>query len=321
MNKIKLVKRIEDASKKIQPFIRQTYLERSIEFSSIIEGDVWFKLENLQHTGSFKVRGALNKILRLSDSELEKGVITASTGNHGAAVAFASKILNIDCTIYIPENSSDAKISNMKRYGPNILVYGKDSVEAERKARIVADSKSQVYISPYNDIDVIAGQGTIGVELINQCDTMDAIIIAVGGGGLISGVATYLKSLWPKINIIGCSPRNSAVMLKSIDAGKVIDIDFVSTLSDGTAGGVEHNAITFPICSNIIDDKILLTEKEIIDGMNYYLRKERKLLEGSAGMAVAALLKKKEELKGQKVGVIICGGNISLETLGHILEH
>ena len=166
----------------------------------------------------------------------------------------------------------------------------------------------------------MAGQGTIGVEIESQCDSLDAIIISVGGGGLIGGTASYLKSVWPEIRVIGCSPENSAVMLHSIKAGKVLDLKSKPTLSDGTAGGVEENTITFPACCDVIDESVLVTEEEIKKAMSLYIEKEDQLLEGAAGTAVATLIKKKADLQGQRVGVVICGGNISLDTIRSILN-
>jgi len=311
--------KISNASKRIHPYIRKTYFNYSHYFSELVNGNVWFKLENHQVTGSFKARGALNKLLSLSLEQKKNGVISASTGNHGAAVAFAAKQLNISCTIYVPKGASSAKLKNMKNYGAHIKVYGQDCVEAEQKARIESSLIEKVYISPYNDPEVIAGQGTIGVEIESQSKDLDAIIISVGGGGLIGGVATYLKSIWPQISVIGCSPENSAVMIHSIAKGRILNINSKPTLSDGTAGGVEENSITFPLCKNVIDKSLLLNENEIKNGMIDYIKNEQDLLEGAAGTAVASLLKMKEYLKGSNIGVIICGGNISLKNIKKIL--
>jgi threonine dehydratase len=166
----------------------------------------------------------------------------------------------------------------------------------------------------------MAGQGTLGIEIESQCDGLDVIIISVGGGGLIGGTAGYLKSVWPEIHVIGCSPENSAVMIHSMKAGRVLDLESSSTLSDGTAGGVEENSITFPVCCNVIDESVLVTENEIKNAMITYMEKEHQLLEGAAGTAVAALIKKKDDLHGKRVGVVICGGNISLDTVREILN-
>ena len=311
---------ILDAVTRIGPFARRTSLSHSQSFSTLLAGEVYFKLESQQITGSFKARGALNKIFGLTDSQKEQGVFSASTGNHGAAVAYASSKANIECSIYVPEGSSDAKLSNMRNYGANVTVFGNDCVEAEVRAREVSSQNGVTYVSPYNDIQVMAGQGTLGVEIESQSDELDAIIISVGGGGLMAGTASYLRSVWPNIKIIGCSPENSAVMIHSMKAGEVLELESIPTLSDGTAGGVEKDSITFPIWCELIDDTILLTEDEIKNAMVLYMQHEHQLLEGAAGTAVAALLKMKNELKGKKVAVVICGGNIGLDTLRQVIN-
>ena len=248
------------------------------------------------------------------------GVVSASTGNHGAAVAYAAGELNIKCTIYVPNDASPAKLSNMKNFGARVETFGNDCVEAEKRARDVSVSTGETYVSPYNDRYVIAGQGTLGFEIASQCDHLDTIIVSVGGGGLIGGTASYLRSIWPDIKVIGCSPENSAVMIHSINAGKVLDMESKPTLSDGTAGGVEMDSITFPICRDMIDESILVTEDEIKEAMVMYMQHEHQLIEGAAGTAVATLIKKKEDLKGKNVGVVICGGNISLDIIRSILH-
>ena len=308
------------AADRVRSYIRKTHLTHSRPFSDLVNADVWFKLESLQITGSFKARGAVNKILSLKDQEKEQGVVSASTGNHGAAVAYAAGELNIGCTIYVPDDASPTKLENMEQFGAKIKVHGDDCIKAEAKARQVSISTGQTYVSPYNDPFVMAGQGTLGVEIESQCDGLDVIIISVGGGGLIGGTAGYLKSVWPEIHVIGCSPENSAVMIHSMKAGRVLDLESRPTLSDGTAGGIEENSITFPICCNVIDESVLVTENEIKNAMITYMEKEHQLLEGAAGTAVAALIKKKDDLHGKRVGVVICGGNISLDTVREILN-
>ena len=311
---------VDLAAKNISPFIRKTYFSYSPVFSNLLNTDVRFKMENLQVTGSFKARGAVNKLLSLSVEQKRKGVVSASTGNHGAAVAYSAQKLDVSCSIFVPKDASEAKLQNIKNYGAKIEVYGEDCVESEIKAREVANLSDQAYVSPYNDSYVIAGQGTIGFEIKDQCRALDVLIISVGGGGLIGGTASYLKSVWPDLYVVGCSPINSAVMIHSIKKGEILDLESKPTLSDGTAGGVEKDSITFPICKDIIDETILVNETEIKNAMISFIENERLLLEGAAGTAVATLIKMKDELKDKKVGVVICGGNISLDVLSKILK-
>ena len=311
---------VDEAAERIGPFIRKTYFTYSPVFSDLMRADVRFKMENLQVTGSFKARGAVNKLLSLSEEQRRKGVVSASTGNHGAAVAYSAQKLDVSCSIFVPKDASAAKLQNIKNYGAKIEIYGKDCVDSEMKAREVASQSEQVYVSPYNDPAVVAGQGTLGYEINNQCDGLDVIIVSVGGGGLIGGTASYLKSVWPDLHVVGCSPINSAVMIHSLNKGRILDLDSKPTLSDGTAGGVEQDSITFSICKDNIDETVLVSETEIKNAMISFIENERLLLEGAAGTAVATLIKMKDELKDKKVGVVICGGNISLDVLSKVLK-
>jgi len=310
---------IVKSAERIRPYIRRTPFNSSASITELIDTEVWFKLESLQVTGSFKARGAVNKLLSLSADEHEYGVVSASTGNHGAAVAYGAQKLGIQCTIYVPQDTSPAKLENMGLYDARIEYFGNDCIECEVKAREVSDKTGKTYISPYNDPYVIAGQGTVGVEIEDQGDELDVLIVSLGGGGLIGGIASYLKYTWPSLHVIGCSPENSAVMIHSMAAGKVLDLESKPTLSDGTAGGVEKDSITFPICCQVIDETVLVTEEEIGEAMVLYMQHEHQLLEGAAGAAVAAMIQMKQELQGKRVGVVICGGNISLDTLREIL--
>ena len=303
-------KNVKNASIFIKDHIRKTNLDYSKYFSTLSSNEVYFKLENTQITGSFKIRGAFNKLLSLSQIEREKGIITASTGNHGLAVAYASNKLNIPCKIYVPNIASKIKVNKIKKLGSRVIYYGEDCLEAEKKARKDSIQEKLAFISPYNDEHVMSGQGTLAVELIEQIKKLDIVIVSVGGGGLISGVSKYIKSIWPEILVVGCSPENSPAMIKSIYAGKILDIDSKPTLSDGTAGGLESGSITFPICCEYIDQTILVTEDEIKKAMELYYNNENQIIEGAAGVAIATFLKIKNHFSEKKVGIIICGGNI-----------
>ena len=310
---------IDNAISRIGKYVRKTPFEHSSLISNLTGIETWLKMENQQFTGSFKFRGAMNKMLSLDDNQRKSGIYAASTGNHGAAVALASKILGVPCIVYVPENSSEAKLENMKNFGANIKVFGSDCMEGEIEARKVAKITGGVYVSPYNDPEIVFGQGTIAEEIYTQCDGLDTIIISVGGGGMISGVGGYLKSVWPDIEVIAASPENHAVMIKSLEQGKIVKINPIPTISDGTAGGVEEGSITFDYCQDFVDHSVLLTEEEIKAGILHMIEKERVLVEGAAGTSVAALIKMKEYLKNKRVGLIVCGKNISLDVLQKIL--
>ena len=283
--------------------------------------EVSFKLENLQHTGSFKVRGALNKVLSLKDGERHRGVVAASSGNHGLAVAWATAKLGTGCTVFVPEDASKTKVAAMREYGAEVRFHGDDAAVSETRAREVADEDGLAYISPYNDPEVVAGQGTIGVELTRQLDGLDAVFVPVGGGGLISGIAGYLKGIaGGGVRVYGCQRENSAVMRESVEAGRVLDLPSESTLSDGTAGGLERGTITFGPCRSWVDEWVLVSEEEIAEAMNLFMDAHHLMVEGAAGVSVAAFLKKQDELRGRRAAVVVCGANISLATLKGILR-
>ncbi len=314
-----LYRELEAAETRIRPHIRETYLEESPTFGRQAGGRVWFKLENFQHTGSFKARGAVNKLLTLTPEIRANGVITASTGNHGAAVGYALSQVGGRGTVYVPENASPAKLANISRWGIEIRTFGQDSVESERRARQAAEESGRPFISPYNDPDIVAGQGTIGLELVRQMPAPERVYIALGGGGLAAGVALALKRRWPQTRIIACSPENSAVMMASINAGRILELASRPTLSDGTAGGVEAGSITFPLCRALVDEFVTVSETEIAAAMHQYIRTERQIIEGAAGVALAGLLKRQPAKNTGDAAVILCGRNIDLPHLLPIL--
>ena len=314
-----IAREVVAAEKAIKPYIRQTYLEHSPFYSRMTGAQVYFKLENLQYTGSFKLRGAMSKLLSLTAVEKRRGVVTASTGNHGAAFAYGLGKVKGTGVVFVPENASPAKVAAIERLGAEVRHFGHDSGETEAYARQYAADNQMTHLPPYNDIKVIGGQGTIGFELAKQLDRMDAVFVALGGGGMISGIAGYLKSLNPAVHIIGCSPENSQVMIQSVKAGRILDLPSLPTLSDGTAGGVEPGSITLDICRDLVDGFITVTENEIKDSLREFLQTQHMLIEGSAAVAVAACKKEAGRFPGQNVVVVICGGNISNETLKEIL--
>jgi len=312
-------KEVLEAEKRIRKHIRETPVEFSPYLGQLGNCQVCLKLENLQISGSFKLRGAMNKILSLSKNELEKGVVTASTGNHGAAVAYTLKKFGVKGTIFLPENTPQVKIEALLLYGADIKHYGNDCLDTELFARETAKKNNRVYIPAYNDPKAVGGQGTIGMELARQIKKIDTVLVPVGGGSCISGIAGYLKSIDKNIEIIGCQPENSAVMYESIKAGRIIEMESKPTISDGTAGGIEQESITFDICKKYVDDYILTTEDEIKRGIRLILEKHHMLIEGSAALQVASFIKEKERFENKNVVLIISGSKIGIDALKTVL--
>lgn len=308
-----------EAERRIRPYVRETPVEESPVLGGVGGPRVFLKLENLQATGSFKLRGAMNKLLSLTPRQKEAGIVTASSGNHGAAVACGLKALGCGGVIFVPENASPAKIANIRSFGAEVRTHGVDSGHTEVFARGYAREQGRVYISPYNDPDVVAGQGTLGLELLRQVPAIDAVFVSLGGGGLISGIAAVLRSVRPAVEVVACSPENSAVMHHSIAAGRILELESKPTLSDGTAGAVDEDAITFDLCKRLVDRYVLVTEIEIRDAMRKVIESHHTLIEGAAGVAVAGFLKERSRLAGKTVAVVLCGANIARETLQGIL--
>ncbi len=306
------------AEKRIRNHIIETRLEYSPFLSSLVCAGVYLKCENLQVTGSFKLRGALNKILSLSRAEKERGVTTASTGNHGSAVAYALARFHIKGSIYLPVNAEEAKVEIIRTYHTGLIFYGRDCLEAELKAKETAVQNHQVYISPYNDMKIIGGQGTIAVELMRQLEKIDAVICPVGGGGLIAGIASRLKSWNKEIEIIGAQPQNCPFMYAAFKTGNMQDVIAQPTIADGVAGALEADAVTLALCRACVDDFILVSEEEIEAAMESVISRHFMPVEGAGALAVAALIKEKERFKNKNVVLVISGGKISLEKLRSI---
>jgi len=300
--------------------VRETPLHYSAAFSAAAAAEVFLKLENEQHTGSFKLRGATNCLMSLSPEQRRKGCVVASSGNHGAAVAYAMQQLDMGGVIFVPEQTSTAKVDAIRSYGGDIRFFGSDGLDTEQHAREYAVANDMYYVSPYNDAAVIAGQGTCGVEIIREQADIDAVFIAVGGGGLISGVGSVLKAHNADIRIVACQPEASAVMAKSIAAGHVLNIPSGPTLSDGTAGGIESDAITFELCRELVDEFLLVDEQQIAAAMKQYFEFEGQQIEGAAGVAIAAMMAHREAIRGQKVAAVICGGNVGETTFQSVLH-
>lgn len=309
-----------DAAKRIDSLVAHTPLVRSPSFSDELGAEIWFKLENRQATGSFKLRGASNRLLTLPDEQRKRGCVAASSGNHGAAVACASQKLGVDCIVFVPEHTSPAKVEKIRHFDGDVRFFGTDGLDTEEHARAFAAEHGRFYLSPYNDEQVVAGQGTCGIEIIEALPDLDAVFVAVGGGGLIGGVGSVLKEHDESIGVYGCQPLASPVMARSIEAGEILGLPSAATLSDGTAGGIEKGSVTFPLNQAVVDDWIIVDEAAIAGAMRRYMDSEDDIIEGAAGVAVAGMLECRHETAGKTIVVVVCGGNVADETLQEIRQ-
>lgn len=311
---------IRDAARRIAPHVVETPLLRADALSRAFGVEVLLKAEMMQHTGSFKLRGAVNRLLRIPRGARARGVVAASTGNHGMAVAHAGRALGIPVTVFAPRTARSEKLAAVRRMGAAVRRVGRDCLDAETAARADADRTGREFVSPYNDLAVVAGQGTLGLELARQTRDLDAVVVAVGGGGLIAGVAAALRVGRRPPEIIAAQPARSAVMAASVAAGRILDLPSGETLSDATAGGVEAGAVTFPLCRALVDRWVRVGEDSIRRELARLLRLEQLVVEGAAACALAALWRERARLHDRRVAVVLCGRNVSPATLREALE-
>lgn len=304
---------IVSAHRLLRPQVRVTPLEHSPALSQQLGCELYLKCDHLQLTGSFKFRGASNKLRLLSSEQRKRGVIAASSGNHGLAMAQAGKLAGVNVTVYAPESVAKIKRAAIRAQGAQVELVPGDGLNAELQGKAAAAEQQKTYVSPYNDAQVIAGQGTCGMELIEQQPDLDAVFVAVGGGGYITGIGTVLQRLSPKTELIACWPENATSMYSALEAGEIFPVEEQETLSDGTAGGVEPGAVTFAPCQQLIDRKVLVSEAQIKQAMRLLAASERWMIEGAAGVALAAAIKLAPEYQGKKVAVVLCGRNIDLD--------
>jgi threonine dehydratase len=305
------------AHKRIAQRIYKTPLLPSKTIGAALGCDLFFKADNFQRTGSFKIRGASSKMSVMTGSEK---LITASSGNHGIACASAAQTFNRDMTVVLPETVAQAKLAKIKSYGVTVILEGAESGLAELHAqKLAAETDGLIYVSPYNDIDVVAGQGSIGLELLDQHDSIDNIFISMGGGGLISGIGSVIKSFSPKTRIIGVAAKNSAALAASMVAGTVVETAHYATLADGVAGGMDVGSVTLPLAIKTVDEVITCSEAEITASLRRLAHEEHQLVEGSAALALAGLEQAANKFKGATNVVLLCGSNYDKATLAPLL--
>lgn len=319
MEKVTL-EEIKEAKALLNEQIIRTPLTYATMLSEMVECDVYLKLENLQLTGAYKVRGALNKLSSLTEEEKSHGIICSSAGNHAQGVALAAKKLGIKATIVMPETTPLSKVIGTKRFGAEIVLHGKFYDEAYKKALKIQEENNLTFIPPFNDNHIIAGQGTVGLEIYEDAKNLDIVVVPIGGGGLISGVSIALKSLNPDIKIIGVEAENMPAMKHSIEKGKIVTIKKNKTIADGIAV-TQVKDITFNYVKEYVDEIVTVTEAEMAHSIMQLLEIEKVLVEASGAASFAAIYYDKiKDLKGKKVGAVISGGNIDLNFLDRIIE-
>ncbi len=314
------VEKIYQAQERINEVVVETPFSYAPLLSSISGSEVFLKKENLQVTGAFKIRGAFNKIASLSERERSQGVIAASAGNHAQGVAFSAKHFGTDATIVMPESTPLNKVDGVKHYGAKVILFGANYDEAYSHAIAYADKHGQVFIHPFEDEEVIAGQGTVALDIIKYHKDIDAILVPVGGGGLISGVASAIKAIDPGIEVIGVSAKGAPALKRSFDEKRVIDSTSVRTIADGIAVR-DTSSITLAHMLESVDRIVSVDDEEIASAILFLLERQKLVVEGAGAVGVAVLLHQKlPDLKGKKVAVILSGGNMDVTLLSVIIE-
>jgi threonine dehydratase len=311
-------KDVDDAVDRICTDVRRTPLEASGALGRSCGACAYIKWENEQITGSFKFRGALNRMRTLTPSESRAGVVSASTGNHGLAVALAAKIEGVKLTLFLPETAVGIKRRKIEAVGVIPVLYGGDCEKTEAHARRAADEAGKVFISPYNDPAIVAGQGTIAIEILEELPGVDAVIVPIGGGGLIAGIAGFIKAVSPRIRVIGVEPETSAFMKASMEAGALVEIREEPTIADAVAGGIEAGSITYPLCREFVDEFVTVPEEGIIRAMRLVFEHHGKMIEGAGALAVAGLLGLPGAFQGKTVVCLASGGNVDPALFGSV---
>jgi threonine dehydratase len=310
---------IREAQKALKPYITCTPLVHSVYLSRLSCGQVFLKLENQQITNSFKVRGAFYKLLNLTQKEERMGIITASAGNHGQAVAYAAQKLGLPAKIVVPTNTPHVKVEGIRKWGADLVLFGDCYDEAEAKAKELARKDGCAYVSPYDDELIIAGHGTVGLEIVDAMSNVEAIVVPVGGGGLISGISIAAKGLKSSVEIVGVQSEASPVMYESLRAGRIVEAPKTETIAEGLSGGIEKDALTFEIAKKYVDRMLLVKETTIRRAVYLLCKHEKLVVEGSGAAAIAPLLEDKALFRGRTVVCVITGGNIDEELLDDIL--
>ncbi|QGX94959.1 threonine ammonia-lyase [Haloplanus rallus] len=304
-----------DARERVSTVARHTPLEYSYAFSEMTGADVHLKLENFQRTGAFKIRGAMNRIETLSTADQEAGVVTASAGNHAQGVALAATRAGVDSKIVMPEHAPVSKVKATERYGGEVVLHGADYSEAQAEAHRIEEVEGRTYVHAFDDETVMAGQGTIGLEIVEDCPDLDTVIVPIGGGGLISGIATAVKAHDPDVRVIGVQAEGASSAAESIRRGEIYERDAVDTIADGIATRRIGDR-TFEVIKERVDEVVTVDDESIAIALTYLLEREKALAEGAGAISLAALLSDAIEYEdGETIVPALCGGNIDLNVL------
>ena len=311
---------IEAARERVRDAVYYSPCAHSRTLSGLTGQEIYLKLENLQMTGAFKERGALNRISLLTPGQAARGVIAASAGNHAQGVAYHATRRGIRATIVMPEPTPMVKVTATRGFGANVVLHGANYDEAYAEARRRCDADGSTFIHPFDDADVIAGQGTIGLELLEQVDGLEAVVVPIGGGGLIGGIGCAVKSLRPSVRVVGVQTARLPSMQAARTAGRPVTIDAATTIGDGIAVR-RAGEKTFPLIERYVDEIVTVEEDEIAAAILMLLEREKTLAEGAGAAALAALLQHRTSLpKGMRTAVLVCGGNIDVTLLSRIIE-
>jgi threonine dehydratase len=310
-------KHVEQAYERIHSHIHKTTILTSKTLNEVSGLEIFMKAENFQKSGSFKIRGALNFLLSMDERERERGVVTGSSGNHGQALALAGKMLKIDVKVVVPQDASPAKVAAIQGYGAKLERFGTSSTERLRRAQEISEQEQRVFVPPFDHYWIMAGQGTVGLEILEELDEVDAILVPCGGCGLIAGISTYVKEKRPSVRIYGVEPDRSNSTYLSFKAGRRVELHNIQTIADGlrTASPGE---LTFPIVQRYVEDVLLVSEREIAQAVVFLLERCKILVEPSGAVTVAAAMFGKVPSKNKKVVAVLSGGNIDKQRLTEI---
>jgi threonine dehydratase len=310
---------IESARRRIREHVYESPCARSEYFSRLLGCEAYFKLENLQMTGSFKERGAANRLMLMSQAERSRGVVAASAGNHAQGVAYHAGRLEIPATIVMPESTPLIKVTSTRSYGAKVLLHGSNFDESLAEARRICEAESRVFVHPFDDDAVIAGQGTLGLELLEQNPFIEVVLVPVGGGGLIGGLATAIKEVNPRVRIVGVEAAQLNKMQQSVAAGRPVTVDAARTLADGIAVRTPGTR-TLPLVQKYVDELVTVDDEEIANAILLLLEREKTVAEGAGAAALAAAVNRKTKLDGKRVAMLVCGGNIDVNVISRIIE-